>query len=182
MQIDIHISNDIYLTKTSRSDKEALINYMNDIDLYNQTLRVPNPYTSEDAEKWFDYIQSFETENKIRKNWVIRNSKNELMGHIGFHFPYGINSKIVEIYYWIGKPHRNKGIITKVVNQFTNHILGSKKYHRIEAPIFDFNSASEKVLKKCGYIFENNLPNHYKKGNTIINAKMYAISFSHSIS
>jgi RimJ/RimL family protein N-acetyltransferase len=179
MEIDIHIDNDIYLTKTSRQDKDALILYMNDDELYNQTLRVPKPYTDLDAENWFNYILTFETENNIRKNWVIRNSSNELIGHVGFHFPHGLDSKTAEIYYWLGKPFRNKGIVTNVVRQFTNHCLTTLKYNRIEAPIFDFNIASENVLKKCGYIYENNLHNHYTKGDKIISAKMYAKTSGH---
>jgi hypothetical protein len=45
MEIDIHIDSDIYLTKTSRDDKDALINYFNDAELFNQTLRIPKSYT-----------------------------------------------------------------------------------------------------------------------------------------
>jgi RimJ/RimL family protein N-acetyltransferase len=174
MKIDIRIDNDIYLTKTSRDDKEALINYLNDEELFNQTLRIPKPYTELDAENWFNYILTFEAENNIRKNWVIRNSGKELMGHVGLHFTHGLNSKIVEIYYWIGNPFRNKGIITNVVNVFTDYCLTTLKYQRVEAPIFDFNIASQNVVKKCGYVFEKDLQNHYTKGDKIISAKMYA--------
>ena len=59
MEIDIQIDNDIYLTKTSRQDKDALIEYLNDDELFNQTLRVPKPYTDLDAENWFNYILTF---------------------------------------------------------------------------------------------------------------------------
>jgi RimJ/RimL family protein N-acetyltransferase len=174
MEIDIHIDNDIYLTKTSCNDKVALINYLNDDELFNQTLRVPKPYTSMDAENWFNYILTFETENNIRKNWVIRNCSKELIGHVGLHFTHGLDSKIVEIYYWLGKPYRNKGIITNVVKHFTHYCLTTLKYQRVEAPIFDFNIASQNVVAKCGYIFEKELPNYYTKGDKIISAKMYA--------
>jgi RimJ/RimL family protein N-acetyltransferase len=174
MEIDLHIDKDIYLTKSSVSDKQALIEYLNDEELFNQTLRVPHPYTEQDAENWFNYIFSFESENNIRKNWVIRNQKNQLIGHVGLHFTYGINSSVVEIYYWLGKPYRNRGIITKVIKQFTSYCFSSLNYTRIEAPIFDFNRASENVLLKNGYIFEKDLPNHYTKANKTISAKMYA--------
>jgi hypothetical protein len=45
METGIHIDSDIYLTKTSRDDKEVLINYYNDEELFNQTLRIPKSYT-----------------------------------------------------------------------------------------------------------------------------------------
>jgi len=157
METDIRIDDNIYLTKSSRRDKEELLRYLNDEELFNQTLRIPSPYTEQDAENWFNYILSFESENKVRKNWVIRNGSGDLMGHVGLHFTHGLNSKTGEIYYWLGKPFRNKGIITRVVNHFTAYCFSTLNYQRIEAPIFDFNKASEQVLKKCGYSFENDL-------------------------
>ena len=71
MDKNIIIDKEIYLTKSSREDKSSLIEFLNDDELFNQTLRVPNPYTEKDAENWFDYIFTFENENNIRKNWVI---------------------------------------------------------------------------------------------------------------
>ena len=174
MDKNIIIDKEIYLTKSSREDKSSLIEFLNDDELFNQTLRVPNPYTEKDTENWFDYIFTFENENNIRKNWVIKNSKHDLMGHIGFHFPYGINNETVEVYYWLGKPYRNKGIMSKVLKGFSDFCFSNLKYRRLEAPIFDFNNASANVLVKSGYLFENDLPNHYTKGNKIISAKMYA--------
>ena len=139
MESNIIIDKTIYLTKSSRSDQSSLIEFLNDDELYNQTLRVPCPYTDQDAEYWFDYIFTFEKENNVRKNWVIKNSEHELMGHIGFHFPHGINNKSVEVYYWLGKPFRNKGIMSKVLTGFSDFCFSILKYTRLEAPIFDFN-------------------------------------------
>jgi ribosomal-protein-alanine N-acetyltransferase len=174
MKIDLQIDETIYLSKSSPEDKEALVTYLNDEELYNQTLRIPQPYTEKDAENNLNFILNFEAENAIRKNWAIRNHSHELMGHVGLHFTHGINSPIGEIYYWIGKPHRNKGIITKVVKEFTNYCFTHLNYSRIEAPIFDFNIGSEQVLIKSGYTFEQLLPNHYTKAEKTISAKMYA--------
>lgn len=173
METNIIIDKNIYLTRSSRDDKPSLIEFLNDEELFNQTLRVPNPYTDQDAEYWFDYIFTFENENNIRKNWVIKNSNHDLMGHIGFHFPYGINNEIVEVYYWLGKPYRKKGIMSAVLKGFSDYCFSTLKYKRLEAPIFDFNNASANVLLKSGFSFEKDLPNHYTKGNKIISAKMY---------
>lgn len=173
METDLRIGEDIYLTKSSRSDKAALVAYLNDEELYNQTLRIPSPYIEQDAEDWFTYMFDFEAENNIRKNWVIRDASHDLIGQIGFHFPYGIHSSTCEIYYWLGKPFRNKGILTRVLREFTHYCLTTLKYQRIEVPIFDFNKASEQVLKKCGYTFEGDLPNHYTKAGKMINARIY---------
>ncbi len=174
MNSNIIIDKEIYLTRSSRDDKYSLIEFLNDDELFNQTLRVPKPYTDQDSEDWFNYIFTFEKENNIRKNWVIKNSDHKLMGHVGFHFTHGVNNKTVEIYYWLGKPFRNLGIMTKVLKVFSNYCFTTLEYNRLEAPIFDFNLASANVLLKSGYLFEEDLPDHYEKESENISAKMYA--------
>lgn len=173
MMNDLRINNEITLTKSSYEDKDALVSLLNDEEIHKQTLRIPFPYTEKDALANIAYNLNFEEKNNKRRNWVIRNEKKELMGHIGLHFPYGLDSTINEVYYWLGNPYRNKGIMSAVLNGFTEYCLSQLNYQRIEAPIFDFNLASEKTLLKCGYEFEKDLPNHYTKGEQVISAKMY---------
>ena len=179
MEIDIRIDNDIYLTKSSRDDKASLVEFLNDKEIFNQTLRIPFPYSESHAEANIDYNINFEIENNKRRNWVIRNINNEFIGHIGLHYPYGLDSDINEVYYWLGKPFRNKGIMTSVLKGFSDYCFSTLKYKRLEAPIFDFNLASANVLIKSGYTFEQNLPDHYTKGDKTISAKMYAKSSGH---
>lgn len=173
MYEDLIINSELYLTNSTNEDKNSLIEYLNDDELYNQTLRVPKPYTEQDAEFWFEYIFSFEKENGKRKNWVIKNNQHQLIGHIGLHFPYGIENDVVEVYYWLGKPFRNRGVMTKVLTFFSDYCLEVLNYKRIEAPIFDYNEASGKILLKSGFVFEQDLPEHYVKNEKKINAKMY---------
>ncbi len=171
---EIKISTQIILTKSSIIDKSALVDLLNDIEIYNQTLRIPFPYMEADALAAIEYNLNFEEKNKKQRNWVIRNTNGDLMGHIGLHYPYGLDSNSNEVYYWLGKPFRNKGIMSVVLNTFTEHCFSNLNIQRLEAPIFDFNKTSEKVLLNCGYTFEKDLPNHYTKGEKIISAKLYA--------
>jgi ribosomal-protein-alanine N-acetyltransferase len=180
MDKTIIIDKDICLTKSSRGDKRALIEYLNDKEIFNQTLRIPFPYSESDAEANIEHNINFETKNNKRRNWVIRDSDNKLMGHIGLHYPYGLDSDKNEVYYWLGKPFRNKGIMTKVLQGFSDYCFSILKYKRLEAPIFDFNVSSANVLVKSGYTFEQNLPDHYTKGDKKISAKMYAKTSGHT--
>lgn len=169
----IRINNNIILTSSLIDDKKALVNLLNDTEIQNQTLRIPFPYTEADAIANINYNLSFQKKNNKQRNWVIRNDHGDLMGHIGLHYPYGLDSNNNEVYYWLGKPFRNKGIMSLVLNAFTNYCFTNLNIHRLEAPIFEFNTASEKTLIKCGYTLEKQLPNHYKKGEQIISAKLY---------
>lgn len=165
MHTEIRIDSDLILTKSSPNDKSALVKYLNDPEIYNQTLRIPYPYTETNAEATLNFNENFELKNGVRRNWAIRGDDHELMGHIGLHYPYGITSATNEIYYWLGKPFRNKGIMTRVIGYFTQYCFDELKFSRLEAPIFDFNTASEAVLKKNGFLLEKELPGHYNKND-----------------
>ncbi|MES2763243.1 MAG: GNAT family N-acetyltransferase [Bacteroidota bacterium] len=175
----IQIDNNISLTKSSRADKLSLIRCLNDKDVSDTLLRIPFPYHDTDADAWYNYILTYEAENNIQKNWVIRNKTGELIGSIGLHYPYGLDADKNEIYYWLARPFWNKGIMTTVIKHFSDFCFDHLKYVRLEAPIFDFNIASEIVLKKNGFKLEATIPNHYQKADKFINAKMYIKTGGH---
>lgn len=172
---ELKISENISLTRTYLEDKSAIVKYLNEKEISDNTLTIPFPYSEADADFWLNYILTFESENNIQKNWVIRNKTNgELIGGVGLHYPYGFNSDKNEIYYWLARPFWNKGIMTSVIQKFCDFCFNKLKVARIEAPIFDFNIASEIILKKNGFILEKTISNHYTKADKFINAKMYA--------
>jgi hypothetical protein len=46
----IVVNNQIHLSEIRPSDKPALIEYLNDLEVYERTFRIPFPYTDADAE------------------------------------------------------------------------------------------------------------------------------------
>lgn len=180
MDLNIIINKDIILTKSSRDDKPSLIILLNDKEIHDQTLKIPFPYSEFGAEATINYNINFELKNNRRRTWAIRSKDNKLMGRIGLHYPHGLNSDKNEVYYWLGKPFRKKGIMTKVLQGFTDYCFSTLEYKRLEAPIFDFNIASANILIKSGYIFEQDLPDHYTKDSKKINAKMYTKTSGHA--
>ncbi len=46
----IVVNNQIHLSEFRPSDKPALIEHLNDRDIYDRTFRIPFPYTDADAE------------------------------------------------------------------------------------------------------------------------------------
>ena len=46
---------------------------------------------------------------------------------------------------------------------------------RVTAHVFSSNTASSKVLEKCGFKAEGYLRNHYKKHDRLLDAKLYAV-------
>jgi hypothetical protein len=48
----IVVSDQVHLSEFQVSDKDALVGYLNDRDIYDRTLRIPFPYTDTDADEW----------------------------------------------------------------------------------------------------------------------------------
>jgi len=141
----------IHLTAIDHPDAERLVQFLNDKDLYNTTCSIPYPYTISDAKTFITAVLRFEKENKIQRDWAIRNAEGQLIGGIGLLFEQGINSHRSELGYWLGKPFWNQGIMTKVLMHFADFTFSTTNLIRLEAQVFEGNEASCAVLEKAGF-------------------------------
>lgn len=171
----IEVDEDIILSQIIEKDKPLLVKYLNDKNIYGRTLRIPSPYTLEDAQHWINHVKKETKSFKKLKQFVIRNKKLELIGGVGFHTKYGPDSHIDEIGYWLGKDFWNKGIMTKTVKKFCEFGFKNLSLERIEAAVFEDNYASCKVLENAGFQFEGVLRNYVKKDGKLLNCKLYSI-------
>ncbi len=48
----IFVNEQIRLSEFRHSDEYALVEHLNDRDIYDRTLRIPSPYTDTDADEW----------------------------------------------------------------------------------------------------------------------------------
>ena len=51
----IVVNDQVHLSEFRSSDKPALIEHLNDRDIYDRTLRIPFPYTDADADEWLSH-------------------------------------------------------------------------------------------------------------------------------
>ena len=93
--------------------------------------------------------------------------KGALCGVIGLVAQQDVYKKTAEIGYWIGEPYWNKGIATRAVNLVTSYGFNKLDIVRIHTGVFEYNTASMKVLENCGYkkdgVFEKAI---FKNGKT----------------
>jgi RimJ/RimL family protein N-acetyltransferase len=75
----------------------------------------------------------------------------QLCGVIGLVPQQDVYRKTAEIGYWIGELFWNKGIATKAVTLVTNYAFNDLDLVRLHTGVFEYNTASMKVLEKCGY-------------------------------
>jgi [ribosomal protein S5]-alanine N-acetyltransferase len=171
--MDLQLDKDTVLTTLKESDKDALVWWLNDKDIYKRTLRIPYPYTEKDALDFIAFCQDKDVRYGRQMTWAIRQSEGKLIGVIGLlgadTFPHKD-----EIGYWLARDYWGKGIMKRTLKAITNIII--EKYHvvRLEAPIFAFNLHSQKVAEKCGYLFEGTLRKAFNKDGMYFDCRMYS--------
>jgi ribosomal-protein-alanine N-acetyltransferase len=172
----ILVDDDIYLDEPAKRDKDNLIRLLSDREIYNNTLRLPFPYTAKDAEWWFRFVKETRKKSGMDLNFAIRTKDKQLIGGISFHMKYGPASHKDELGYWLGRNYWNKGIMSKVVRSFCRYGFESLHLKRIEATVFEHNPGSSRVLEKCGFQYEGTLKKYYMKDGELIDVRLYAIT------
>jgi RimJ/RimL family protein N-acetyltransferase len=132
--------------------------------------RFPYPYTIDDASFWINLVKD---QQPLTGFAIIVNG--EACGGIGFD-PFHDESRITaEIGYWLGEEHWGKGIITAAVKLVTTYAFEHFPLIRIEAGVYDKNTASMRVLEKAGYMKESVLRRSIIKNGEVMDKHMYAI-------
>lgn len=175
-KMKIIVDDNIFLDQPDKKDKESLISFLTDKEIYNNTLRLPYPYTSKDADWWIKYVEENRKRSGILLNFAIRDKDKKLMGGISYHARYGLNSHKDELGYWLARKYWNKGIMSKVVKCFCQYGFDSLHLIRIEATVFENNVSSCRVLEKCGFEYEGTLKKYYLKDENFIDVRLYAVT------
>jgi len=171
----IKVNEEFELTQIYQSDRACIARYINDPEIYNNTLVIPYPYSEEDAEFYINMVQDAEKEERVHKSWAIRHQNGEMVGGIGLLYNDGLDSHRSELGYWISRHLWGKGIMTQVVKTFTDYILENTDLIKLCATVFETNKASARVLEKVGYESEGFLKKHYLKDGKYLNGVAYAI-------
>jgi [ribosomal protein S5]-alanine N-acetyltransferase len=80
-----------------------------------------------------------------------------------------------EIGYWLAEKYWNRGIMTKAVTAMVNYGFQQLGLHRIHTGVFEYNTASMKVLEKAGFTREGIFRKAVKKAGVIVDEYRYAI-------
>jgi [ribosomal protein S5]-alanine N-acetyltransferase len=154
----------------SLPDKQALLRFANNLEIWrNLTHRFPHPYTAADADAWLSHL----AQKTPATAWAIE-VDGLAVGGIGMDPGEGVYAKSARFGYWLGEPYWGRGIMTAAVRGTVNHIFGHFDLVRLEAPVFEWNPASMRVLEKCGFVREGVMRRSVEKDGEIIDAVLYA--------
>lgn len=133
---------------------------------------LPFPYTVSHAQDFIDAMLKADKNNTF--TWAIT-ADDKAIGCISMFRKENVHRLTGEIGYYIDEEYWGKGIATKVIKQVCGYIFSSTDIVRIFAEPFSFNTASCKVLEKCGFTCEGTLRKNAIKTEKIIDTKTYAI-------
>ena len=154
-----------------RSDKSALVKFANNRKIWrNLTHIFPHPYTEKDAEDWFALLDKMKTPT----HWAIELDGLSI-GGIGITLREGILAKSAEIGYWLGEPYWGRGITSEALAAVVDYAMLQFGLIRLEAPVFEWNPASMRVLEKCGFVREAILRSGAIKDGKVTDLYLYAL-------
>lgn len=173
LAMNVELAHHVHLTEVRRSDQDALVEFLNEREIYDRTLRIPYPYTAADAERWFALIEQMTEQNGQTVCWAVRNAAGKMIGGVGLEASGPGRSHRAEIGYWLAKPFWGRGIMSTVVQAVCREAFEQLGLVKIVAHVFAHNDASARVLEKCGFQQEGYLRQHYLKNGAFIDAKVY---------
>lgn len=111
--------------------------------------RFPNPYTLDDAARWFAFLQAQDDP----EGWAIE-IEGAAVGGIGFRRGEGEFAHSAELGYWLGEAHWGRGVMTRAVRAALPVAVHRWGLSRVTAYAASANAGSVRVLEKAGFVRE----------------------------
>ena len=151
-------------------DEIALAKHANNRKIWkNVRDHFPSPYTLPDAERWI-----FHAATNLHDTVFAIVVNGNAVGSIGLIAKEDVYRKSMEIGYWLGEEFWGKGIMSEAIGAITEYGFLKFDVVRIYADVFEWNTASARVLEKNGFVCEARLKKAIIKDGKIGDVLMYA--------
>jgi RimJ/RimL family protein N-acetyltransferase len=125
-------------------DAKAIATLANDIRIAQNLLRLPHPYTPEDAETFIASVNRPGGEIAF----LITDRDDNILGACGIA---KLDGETPELGYWLGVAHWGKGYATEAARAVIDHAFADPGCETLLAGARVSNPASRRVLEKCGF-------------------------------
>lgn len=160
----------VTIRKFRRSDKFRMAEIANNEKVAaNLRDAFPSPYTLEDARKFISMCL-----RQVPYQIFAIEYEGEYVGNIGLHRQDDVYRRTAELGYFIGEPYWHKGITPRAVNLICEYGFRELDIIKIFSGVFSFNTASQRVLEKCGFTLEAVLKSAVIKNGKICDEYRYA--------
>ncbi len=169
VMINLEIRENICLRELQIADAATFAYHANNKKVWDN-LRdfFPHPYTVEDALRFIDFC----SQQKQKSNFTI-SIDQEASGMIGCGIFKNEGRITAELGYWLGEKYWGRGIVRDAISVFTDYMFDHFDIIRIQAPVYEFNKPSMRVLEKNGYLLESVMQRSAIKNNKIIDQHLY---------
>lgn len=137
----------LVLRRPHLEDCDALADLADNMRVASMVSRMPHPYTRADAE---NFIRRAKTGGIGKCVYAVTIAETgRFVGCVGIEPHEGQES--VELGYWIGEPHWNRGYATEAAHAVIDMIFRTRDVAAIEARCRVTNVASRRVIEKSGF-------------------------------
>jgi [ribosomal protein S5]-alanine N-acetyltransferase len=133
------------------------------------TLRIPHPYTVQDAR---EFIAATQTGSECLLAIALR-ADGHLIGGVGLRIIQ--QHRHAELGYWLGVPYWRQGYATEAAREMVRYGFEHLRLHRIFASYFKGNDASRRVLERLGMRYEGCQREHVCKWDRFIDSELYGM-------
>lgn len=167
------ITERLILRGLRESDLDDVYQQVQDRDIAVTTELIPHPYEPHMAVEWFEQVgQSFRSQRGLC--WAIALSGiDSLIGSISLRV--SAEHLRANLGYWVGKEHWGRGIATEAAQAAVDFGFCVLKLNRIEACSFANNTASCRVLEKCGLKHEGTFREHIVKWGEVVDVMHFGL-------
>lgn len=152
------------------ADKASLVANANNHRVWRNLADVfPHPYTDADAEFWLSFANT-----PSRSIHFAIEYAGEAVGGVGARAGEGIFVRTAQFGYWLGEPYWGRGIMTAAAAAMLEHLKQDARFARLEAPVFEWNPASMRVLDKIGFVREAVKRHSVTKDGQLIDSVLYS--------
>ena len=157
------------LRSYTNADVAELVPLVNVREVAATTLRIPYPYTEEDARA---FLAMARETDKLWLAITLRSDARQI-GGIGLRLDE--RNQHAELGYWIGVPYWGKGYATEAAREVIRYGFEDLKLHRIFASHFKHNPASGNILRKLGMRYEGCQREHLRKWDQFVDSELYGL-------
>ena len=161
------------LRKWQKTDLKYLQMHANNKKIANNLRNAfPRPYTAGDAKMYINSVIKSDEKTQCCRAIDV---DGEAVGSIGIFIKDDVYCKSAEIGYWLAEPYWGHGIMTDAVKEICSYAFENYDLVRIFAEVYDYNTASQNVLKKAGFKLEGILQKSVYKNYKFYDSYLYAL-------
>jgi RimJ/RimL family protein N-acetyltransferase len=142
-------SERLVLDQPMPADVAAITEYCQD-PIFERFMTLPWPYSASHARYFVENYVPKGWSNGNELTWALRSrATDSFLGSIGLRVPTS------DLGFWMGQPHRGKGLMTEAVRAITDWVFGTKfaGIRTIRWECIEGNLASASVARKAGFTF-----------------------------